>query len=174
MKLFPAKRMYVPALTIVGVAALLLLIISISTFRNLHTEKTKQMGSLLTQGTMLIKVLEAGERAGMLMPMWDQDEFEKLIIEIGKLEDVEYIYLVNKNGTVGHHSAPDDQKYAVSWNPTFNDKKEILTQVVKQPEPTARKIFEIAKKFTPDYSLPPMMNHKMMKTHIHEPKIHDS
>ena len=168
MKLFPAKRMYVPALTIVGVAALLLLTISISTFRNLHTEKTKQMGSLLTQGTMLIKVLEAGERAGMLMPMWGQDEFEKLIIEIGKLEDIEYIYLVNKNGTVGHNSAPDDQKYAVSWNPTFNDKKEILTQVVKQSEPNARKIFEIAKKFTPDYSMPPMMNHKMMKTHIHE------
>ena len=168
MKLFPAKRMYVPALTIVGVAALLLLTISISTFRNLHTEKTKQMGSLLTQGTMLIKVLEAGERAGMLMPMWGQDEFEKLIIEIGKLEDIEYIYLVNKNGTVGHNSAPDDQKYAASWNPTFNDKKEILTQVVKQPEPNARKIFEIAKKFKPDYSMPPMMNHKMMKTHIHE------
>lgn len=168
MKLFPAKRMYVPALTIVGVAALLLLTISISTFRNLHTEKTKQMGSLLTQGTMLIKVLEAGERAGMLMPMWGQDEFEKLIIEIGKLEDVEYIYLVNKDGTVGHHSAPDDQKYVFSWNPTFNDNKEILTQVVKKPEPNARNIFEIAKKFTPDYSMPPMMNHKMMKTHIHE------
>ena len=70
MKLFPTKRMYVPALTIVGVAALLLLTISISTYKNLHAEKIKNMGYLTQQGTMLIKVLEAGERAGMLMPLW--------------------------------------------------------------------------------------------------------
>ncbi len=167
MKLFPTKRMYVPALTIVGVAALLLLTISISTYKNLHAEKIKNMGYLTQQGTMLIKVLEAGERAGMLMPMWGGDEFEKLIIEIGKLEDVEYIYLVHKNGVVEHHSDKAVQGETPPWRPVFKNENEIrnrITQPIKNGGPT---IFEISKKFTPDYSMKPMMQHAMMSTHLH-------
>ena len=168
MKLFHTKKMYVPALSIVGIAALLLLTISISTYKNLHTEKIKQMGHLLRQGTMLIKVLEASERAGMLMPMWGADEFEKLIIEIGKLEDVEYIYLVDTNGNVGHHSDQTLKEVIVSWNLSFSNEGEILNRINNQYKNGEQNIFEIAKKFIPDTSVNTMMQHKMMKTHIHE------
>ncbi len=168
MKLFPSKRMYVPALTIVGIAALLLLTISISTYKNLHNEKIKQMDYLSRQGTMLIKVLEAGERAGRLMPMWGEDEFENLIIEIGKLEDVEYIYLVDGNGNIGHVSEPAVQDDVSMWNPAFKNKDEIKNRITKPIGNGGLKIFEISKKFTPDYSTSPMMQQGKMKTHIHK------
>ncbi len=144
MKLFHTEKMYVPAFSIVGIAALLLLTISISTYKNLHTEKIKQMDHLLRQGTMLIKVLEASERAGMLMPMWGEDEFEKLIIEIGKLEDVEYIYLVNTKGDIGHHSNENLKEVIVSWNPSFKNESETLSRISKQYQDGDKNIFEIA------------------------------
>ena len=161
--------MYLPALSIVGIAALLLLTISISTYRNLHKEKEKQMSYLVKQGTLLIKVLEAGERAGMLMPMWGEDELEKLMIEIGKLEDVEYLYLIDKDGSVGHSSNYDIIEMIDLWNPVFVNDSEIKSRIGDPMEDDGTSIFEIAKTFTPDISMNTNTHHgMMMKMHVHK------
>ena len=168
MKLIPTKKMYLPAISIVGIAALLLLTIGISTFRNLNNEKTQQMSFLIKEGTLLIKVLEAGERTGMSMPMWGDDELEKLIVEISKLEDVEYLYLIDKNGVVGHSSDNAIVGTISLWNPEFINDNEIKSRVIDPIEDGGGSIFEIAKMFLPENSKKTNMQHGMMKMHVHE------
>jgi two-component system sensor histidine kinase HydH len=125
------------------------------------------MSFLIKEGTLLIKVLEAGERAGMAMPMWGEDELEKLIVEIGKLEDVGYLYLIDKNGVVGHSSDNAIVGTISLWNPEFINDNEIKSRVIDPIEDGGGSIFEIAKTFSPNYSNKPKTNRGMMKTHSH-------
>jgi hypothetical protein len=62
MQIFPIKKLYLPALSIVAVGFLLLVLISISTYRNLDRQKTIALSFLHRQGEGLILSLEASAR----------------------------------------------------------------------------------------------------------------
>ena len=66
MKILQAKRLYLPALSIVAVVILLLILISISTYRNLDRDKNKALAFAYRQGITLLWALEAGTRAAAL------------------------------------------------------------------------------------------------------------
>ena len=62
MKILNVRKLYLPALSIVAVVLVLLILMSISTYRNLKREKEMALQSLHRQGIALIRSLEAGAR----------------------------------------------------------------------------------------------------------------
>ena len=93
------KKMYLPALSIVTGALVLLVLTGISTYRNLNREEINAMHFLRRQGVSLIHALKAGSMTG-------EDAVEPLLQETAKSEDIAYIYLVNSEGTIIRHSDP--------------------------------------------------------------------
>ena len=73
MKFFYKKKLYLPALSIVAAVVSLLLVIGISTYRNVDREKNAQLNFVHRQGLVLLRAIEAGARSGMVMPMWGED-----------------------------------------------------------------------------------------------------
>jgi hypothetical protein len=61
------------------------------------------MEALHSQGMALLQALEAGARAGRMMPMWSEDSVDTLIKEISRNDAIGYIYLIGSDGKVSHH-----------------------------------------------------------------------
>jgi hypothetical protein len=64
MQILHLKKLYLPALSLVAIIFLLLVLISISTYRNLDREKTRALHFLNRQGVMLLRSIEASARTG--------------------------------------------------------------------------------------------------------------
>ncbi|MCJ7830210.1 MAG: ATP-binding protein [Desulfobacterales bacterium] len=103
MKILQVKRLYLPALSIVAVVILLLILISISTYRNLDRDQKKALNFAHRQGITLLRALEAGARAAAL-PGYHRQAIGRLIREVGKNEDVAYIYLMDTHQRILHRS----------------------------------------------------------------------
>jgi len=72
MQILHLKKLYLPALSIVAIIFLLLVLISISTYRNLDREKTQALHFLHRQGVTLLRAIEASARTGMKSLMWQE------------------------------------------------------------------------------------------------------
>jgi two-component system sensor histidine kinase HydH len=139
--------MYLPAISIVGVVLLLLVLIGISTVRNLDRQEQTALNFLHRQGLALLRSLEAGARAGMVMPMWGEDAIASLIQETGKNEDIAYIYLYDEEGLIVHHSDPSQNGRRTSWKPRFSEDNQVKRRVRNLPD--GSHVYEVAKRFSP-------------------------
>src|SRR5210317_1367216 len=106
MQIFPIKKLYLPALSIVAVGFLLLVLISISTYRNLDRQKAMALSFLQRQGEGLILSLEASARTGMKSLMWQEISLGSLLQETAKSRDIAYVYIIDEHGKMVHHSDP--------------------------------------------------------------------
>ncbi|MBC2709773.1 MAG: hypothetical protein HGJ94_01790 [Desulfosarcina sp.] len=114
MTVVPRRQIYLTALSILLVVLLLLVFISVSTYRNLNRERDAARETVHRQALTLINALEAGARAGMMMQMAGKDAIGNLVHEIGRSGDVNYLYLVlnlsgrmmSEPGCVGWLTAP--------------------------------------------------------------------
>lgn len=147
MRILSTKRLYLPALSIVAVVLLLLVLISISTYRNLGREKTMALHFLYRQGMTVLLSIEAGARAWMMLPMWQDDSIGSLIQETGKNVDIAYVYLMDQNGKVIHHSNPDASVDASIPKPVIEDDDGVITRIRKFPGDI--QVFELVKIFSP-------------------------
>ena len=171
MRILPLKKLYLPALSIVAVVLLFLVIISISTYRNLDREKAMALSSLNRQGISILRSLEAGARAWGMLPMWQEDSIANLIQETGKNEDIEYIYLIDPHGNVVHHSDPASEGGPAYWNPRMNKEvDQIVTRVHELSD--GAQIYEFAKIFSPVRQPSGMHQAGDMKGHGHLVKPH--
>jgi hypothetical protein len=93
MQFTSIKRLYLPALSIIGTVLLMLVIISISTYRNIKRQQETALLFLNIQGKGLLNSLEAGIRSDMMMPMWEVDDIDLIIREIARNEEITYIYI---------------------------------------------------------------------------------
>ena len=165
--LFLKNRLYFPAITIVAVVASLLVVIGISTFRNIDREEKTQLNFVYKQGLTMLRAIEAGARSGMAMPMWGGDAIARLLQETGKDESIAYIYLVDENGIVSHHSVPSLEGQKAMWQPMVNDESDVVSQI--RQIPGGAQVYDIAKRFSPEVGdLPPMMDHHTSQAHLHE------
>ena len=139
--------MYLPALSIVAVVLLLLVLISISTYRNLGREKTMALHFLYRQGITVLLSIEAGARAWMMLPMWQNDSIGSLIQETGKNVDIAYVYLMDQNGNVVHHSNPDASVNPSIHKPVIEKNDGVITRIRKLPGDI--QVYELAKIFSP-------------------------
>ncbi len=155
------KRMYLPAVSIVAVVLLLLVIIGISTYRNLHREKETALEFVHRQGLALLRSLEAGARAGMVMHTWGEDAVRSLIQETGKSEDIAYVYLSDAEGVVIHHSDPSQDSKRTDWKLQFTSDEHVQSRVRKLDDGST--VYEVAKRFSPfSQSASPDKGHGMM------------
>ncbi len=149
MRIFFSKKLYLPALSIVAIVVFLLILISISTFRNLDREKTRALHFLYSQGVMLLRSIEASARTGMKSLMWQEISLGKLMQETAKDDEIAYVYLIDKHGLVAHHSDPSQESKDAVWKPDLIDENHIVTRVNILPE--GIRIYELAKYFSPMY-----------------------
>ena len=157
MQIFPIKKLYLPALSIVAVGFILLVLISISTYRNLDRQKTIALSFLHRQGEGLILSLEASARTGMKSLMWQEVTLGSLLQETAKNRDIAYVYIIDEHGTIVHHSDPVKAGTIVDWKPDINAEDQIDTRINTLPDSTH--IYELAKFFSPMYE-PTMLHHR--------------
>ena len=147
MTVVPRRQLYLTALSILFVVLLLLVFISVSTYRNLNRESNAAMQTVQRQALTLIDALEAGARAGMMMQMAGKDAIGNLVHEIGRSGDVNYLYLVNAAGDVVHHSIPSLEGTRALWRPEFDGDEDVRARVRRLPDGVH--VYEVAKPFTP-------------------------
>ena len=147
MTVVPRRQLYLTALLILFIVLLLLVFISVSTFRNLNRESSTAMQTVHRQALTLINALEAGARAGMMMQMAGKDAIGNLVHEIGRSGDVNYLYLVNAAGQVVHHSIPSLEGTRALWRPAFDGSDDVRARVRRLPDGTH--VYEVAKPFAP-------------------------
>ncbi len=170
MKILKKKKLYLPALSIVAIVMLLLILMSILTYRNLNREKEVALQSLQQQGTALIRALEAGARTGMMMPMWEEDSVGRLIEEIAKDSDIAWVLLVDNQGQIAHHSDVSQVGSGYSWKVSLNDNLAMASRITTDKD--GNKVYEIAKKFLPQPISSAIPQHRMMGTgHTHRNDI---
>ena len=134
MRILQLKRLYLPALSIIAVVLILLVLISVSTYRNMQREEKTVLKMMHQQGLALIFALEAGARTGMQMPGWQENAFEYLIIEFAKNEDIGYIYIIDTDGIVVHHSNPAFTGMSSAWRPRLDGVTQSRGRVRKLPD----------------------------------------
>jgi two-component system, NtrC family, sensor histidine kinase HydH len=147
MAIVPHRQLYLAALSILFIVLLLLVFISVSTYRNLDRERQGAMETVHRQALTLINALEAGARAGRLMQMAGEDAVGNLIHEIGRSPDIHYLYLVDEAGQVVHHSIPSLEGTLALWRPGFGTATHIQTRVKRLAGGT--RVYEVAKPFPP-------------------------
>jgi two-component system sensor histidine kinase HydH len=157
MRILPIKKLYLPALSIVAVGILLLVLISISTYRNLDRQKAVAMSFLHRQGEALILSLEASARTGMKTLMWQEVSLGNLLQETAKSRDIAYVYIIDEHGAIVHRSDSLKANNVVDWTPHITREDQIDTRIKTLSNGT--QILELAKLFSPMYE-PSMMHHK--------------
>lgn len=91
---------------ILGSTVILLFVIIVFAVQNSHREKQYMSQILSAKGAALIRAVEAGARAGMIGMMWGGQEIQRLLEETGRLPDVLYMAVVDRNSIVVAHSDP--------------------------------------------------------------------
>ena len=148
--LFPKaskSKLYVPAISIIMAVCLLLVLISISTYRNLNRDQNRSVDFSLKQGLTLLRALEAGARTGMSLPSWNEDTIRTLLEETGRDTTVVYIYLQQSDGRIVHHSVPTIEGTISNWQPSLESNRSNafrLRQITEGPL-----VLDIAKRFMP-------------------------
>jgi two-component system sensor histidine kinase HydH len=147
MTVAPRRHLYLTALAILFIVMLLLVFISVSTYRNLNRERNAAMQTVRRQALTLINALAAGARAGMMMQMAGKDAIGNLVHEIGRSGDVNYLYLVNAAGEVVHHSIPSLEGTRAVWRPDFERAGDVRTRIRRLADGVH--VYEVAKPFAP-------------------------
>ncbi|TES90651.1 MAG: PAS domain-containing protein [Desulfobacteraceae bacterium] len=170
MRVLQLKRLYIPALSILAVVILMLILISISTYRNLEREEKAALTFLYREGSAILHTLEAGARAGMIMPEWEEDSIENLILETGKNENIAYVYLIDSQGIVIHHSNPSFESMSSAWHPQLDNEDQVQSRVRKLTD--GAEVYDLAKRFSPRQSLLMNYDHKDVMGHGQNMAVH--
>jgi len=173
MRFTSIKRLYLPALSIIAVVVLMLVIISVSTYRNLRRQQQTALTFLTHQGQGLLNSLEAAIRSGMMMPIWEEDDLDLVIRETARNTEIVYIYIVNAQGKIVHHTNFELEGGVSSWTPQFDDERQTKSRMIGLPDGIP--VFEVAKKFSPFsieadtlYQSPMVMDHHRNFKGFHE------
>ncbi len=164
MQIRHPRRLFLPALSIVAVVILLLALISISTYQNLDRDKEKAMAFIHDYSMALIYSLEAAVRAGSMAGQIHEDPMGTLIQEVGKIEDVAHICLIDPQGNIIHHSgfSPENKSHVWDWpKPSDFGKEKTIYRIRKFPGD--RRVYELAKQFSPFESSPDLHPDKNKK-----------
>lgn len=145
MRILQAKKLYLPALSIVAVVVILLVLIGVSTYRNLDREEKRALEFLHWEGFALMQSLEAAIRVGMVLPTWGEATLRSLLGETAKNTDIVYLFLVGRDGTVLYHSDSYRERKHSHWVPQFDEGDEVVSRVEHLAD--GSRVYELAKRF---------------------------
>ena len=105
------KTLYLPALIIVATVLTLLIVIAVSTYRNLNRERERTEENLLRGGLVVIRVIEAGLRAEASTVPPDLSRLQRLLTELSHEPSISRILLFDETGkTVAASASGAEQK----------------------------------------------------------------
>jgi two-component system, NtrC family, sensor histidine kinase HydH len=144
---------YLPVLSIVLVAGILLVIVVLFTLRNINAQNERMEELTNRQGLSVIRTLEAGTRTGYMEGGWGIEDLQTLIEQAAKDPDVEWVGLIRSDGVIVAHSEPAKIGLRLLMGKEMNRVKNVIRTgeplSLKTELPNGRSIFEIWKPFTP-------------------------
>ena len=152
------RSLYFPAWTIVAAVLTLLLVIAFSTYRNMSRERGRMEDSLLREGLVIIRAIEAGVRADFPAAPPNAQRLQKLVEEVAREPEVAAIVIFDKGGNVAATSRPaDPASEKVGGAPSLRlllKEKGTITRYREQPGGV--QAFEVIQPFRPfSYQTPP-------------------
>ena len=154
------RSLYFPAWTIVAAVLTLLLVIAFSTYRNMSRERGRMEDSLLREGLVIIRAIEAGVRADFPSAPPDARRLQKLVEEVSREPEVAAIVIFDKEGNVIATSRPaGPAAEKVGGAPSLRlllKEKGLITRYRGQPDGV--QAFEVIQPFRPfSYQTPPSL-----------------
>jgi two-component system sensor histidine kinase HydH len=140
------KRLYIPIITILATVLTLLVLLGISTIRNLHRDRVRMEESLFRDGLIVLRGLEASFRFGMRGIIARGDNIQHLMSQIFDMTDIHFIALVDEKGTIIAHN--DDALVGTAY-PQMERLKSLIAQDEPQCWFAADGSFVVAKRFQP-------------------------
>jgi two-component system sensor histidine kinase HydH len=144
------KTLYLPALIIVATVLTLLIVIAVSTYRNLNRERERTEENLLRGGLVVIRVIEAGLRADASAAPPDLSRLQRILAELSHEPSISRILLFDEKGKTVASSASETEQKAPqdisSLQVLFRDKG-VITRY--QESPSGERTFEILKPLRP-------------------------
>ena len=140
----------IPPWIFIGAVAVLLPIFTFMAFENIHRQKMQSTRLLLEKGAALIRSFEAGTRTGMMGMQWSARQLQHLLTETAQQEDIVYLLVTGKNGTILAHGDP-------AYIGKIHGRELPLEKVAASGRlhwrivtlPGGPKIFEVFKRFSP-------------------------
>jgi two-component system sensor histidine kinase HydH len=96
----PYKSLYLPALVIVAAVFTLLVVITVSTYRNINRDRERAEGSLLREGLVIIRAIEAGVRAELPARPPDLSRVQKIVEEVSREPSITHVLIFNDRGNI--------------------------------------------------------------------------
>lgn len=153
MNIIPSKKLYLPAISIIAVVFMLLVIVTLSSYRNINRNERTALEALERQGIAILRSVEAGARTGMMRHAWRRDAIDHFFTEAGRDQDIAYLYLADSAGSIVHHSDASRKGMNIDPSERLPNEGEIIHRVVQGED--GSKIYELAKRFTPFACLNP-------------------
>lgn len=97
---------YLPVLSIVLVAGILLVIVILFTLRNINAQNERMKEFTYRQGVSVIRTLEAGSRTRIMDGDWGIEDFQKLIEQVARDSEVEWVGLIRDDGKIMAYNDP--------------------------------------------------------------------
>jgi two-component system sensor histidine kinase HydH len=145
------RSLYFPAWTIVAAVLTLLLVIAFSTYRNMSRERGRMEESLLREGEVIIRAIEASIRADSASAPPDFRRLQRLLEEVSRGPEVARIILFDKEGNIlatGLPTVPVQEK--IGGVPSLRlllKERGMITRYRDQPG--GAQVFEIIQPFRP-------------------------
>ncbi|MBW2147730.1 MAG: PAS domain-containing protein [Deltaproteobacteria bacterium] len=161
------SALYIPSITLIAIVMTLLVLIAISTYRNLHRERMRMEEYLVQEGSIIIRALEAGARTSMMdMMMWGESQIQTLIREFSSEPLLHSISIFDRRGIIVAHSDPvlvGQQENNFLYKKSLFDAKPDQGPMPLSRGPVA---FEVGKLFVPIVPKNgfPRRRHSMMRT----------
>ena len=139
MQIISHRKLYLPAYIILGVVLIMLVFISVSTYRNFHRQRRNAQEIVQRQGLALIQALAVGARYGGEADRRSAGDLDHLIINFAQIQDIAFLYILDAHGTViygtGSRPTPGD-----SSHPGRPDTRAIWGRIKNSEERLGRKL----------------------------------
>jgi two-component system sensor histidine kinase HydH len=144
-------KLYIPIITILATIFTLLVLLGISTIRNLYRDRMRMEESLVRDGLIVLRSLEASFRSGMEGMMERGINIQRLISQVSDLTEIRFVALVDAKGTI---IADSDNALVGTTFVGMDRLKSLMTQEEPQFWFAADGSFVVAKRFQPLRSSP--------------------
>ncbi|MHB8771244.1 MAG: ATP-binding protein [Syntrophales bacterium] len=145
------RSLYLPAWSIVAAVVTLLAIIAVSTYRNMSRETGRMEESLVREGLVIIRAIEAGVRADFSAAPPQEQRLQKLVAEVAREPEIAAILIFDGEGRIVADSripqaTPDRVSGAASFRVLLQEKG-VITRYRELPE--GPQVFEVVQPFRP-------------------------
>lgn len=151
----PRAALSLPLVAILASVLTLLVLLAISTYRNLDRERLRTEEFLLQQGNVIIRGLEAGARTGMMRMAWQDEILQALVEEVTQSSNLAGVRILEADG----RAVAESHATGLNWKISLPAP---MGELLEDQEPRGwrqQNLYVVAKRFVPTGGLGGMMGH---------------